>query len=141
MLLSLVKPTAWQLLEPPTCQKLIALQRRLCCMYCDKGDGVGGCIPMCGFEVCLNEMFVIYKECYFVCFVGRNRATLIEKNILKPVGLVVYKDYVYWIDEDTRNVIKVKKYNDSSREPVQAYVDDLSDIAIVDITTSTGKRI
>jgi len=68
---------------------------------------------------------------------GMNQATLIEKNLLKPVGLVVYKDYVYWIDKDTRNVVKVKKYNDSSREPVQAYVDDLSDIAVVDISTST----
>ena len=69
-----------------------------------------------------------------------NRRTLIKENIVKPVGLVVYKDYVYWIDKDTRNVVKVKKYNDSSREPVQDYVDDLSDIAVVDITTSTGKR-
>ena len=77
---------------------------------------------------------------YFVCFVGMNQATLIEKNILKPVGLVVYKDYVYWIDKDTRNVVKVKKYNDNSREAVQAYVHDLSDIAVVDVTTSTGKR-
>ena len=65
---------------------------------------------------------------------------LIEENIAKPVGLVVYKDYVYWIDKYTRNVEKVKKYNDSSREPVQDYVDDLSDIAVVDITTSTGER-
>ena len=69
-----------------------------------------------------------------------NRRTLIEENIVKPVGLVVYKDYVYWIDKDTRKVEKVKKYNDSSRELVQNYVDDLSDIAVVDISTSTGKR-
>ena len=69
-----------------------------------------------------------------------NRRTLIEENIVKPVGLVVYKDYVYWIDKDTRNVEKVKKYNDSSRELVQDYVDDLSDIAVVDISASTGKR-
>jgi len=68
---------------------------------------------------------------------GMNRRTLIEENIVKPVGLVVYKDYVYWIDKDTRNVEKVKKYNDSSRELVQDYVDDLSDIAVVDISTST----
>ena len=59
---------------------------------------------------------------------------------MKPVGLAVYKNYVYWIDKDTRNVVKVKKYNDSPREPVQDYVDDLSDIVVVDITTSTGKR-
>ena len=69
-----------------------------------------------------------------------NRRTLIEENIVKPVGLVVYKDYVYWIDKDTRKVEKVKKYNDSSRELVLNYVDDLSDIAVVDISTSTGKR-
>ena len=86
-------------------------------------------------EISPQEIF------FYICFIGRNRGTLIKKNILKPVGLVVYKDYVYWIDEDTRNVIKVKKYDDSPREIVEAYVDDLSDIAIVDITTSTGKRI
>ena len=75
----------------------------------------------------------------YIWFIGVNRRTLIEENIVKPVGLVVYMDYVYWIDKDTSNVVKVKKYNDSSREPVQEYVDDLSDIAVVDITTSTGK--
>ena len=76
----------------------------------------------------------------YIWFIGVNQRTLIEENIAKPVGLVVYKDYVYWIDKYTRNVEKVKKYNDSSREPVLDYVDKLSDIAVVDITTSTGKR-
>ena len=58
---------------------------------------------------------------------------------MKPVGLAVYKDYVYWIDEDTRNVMKVQKYKDSSRELVGAYADDLSDIAIVNTVKSEGR--
>ena len=57
---------------------------------------------------------------------------------MKPLGLAVYKDYVYWI-EDTRNVMKVQKYKDSSRELVQVYADDLSDIAIVNTVKSEGR--
>ena len=30
-------------------------------------------------------------------------------NVLHPVGIVVFGDYVYWIDRESRNVMKIKK--------------------------------
>ena len=38
-----------------------------------------------------------------------NRATLIETNVLQPVGLAVHGSYVYWIDRESRNVMKIRK--------------------------------
>ena len=46
---------------------------------------------------------------------------------------------MYWIDEDTRYVMKVQKYKDSSRELLEANADDLSDIAIVNTVKSEGR--
>lgn len=78
----------------------------------------------------------------FPCFlVGSNRATLVEMNVLHPVGIVVFEDYVYWIDRESRNVMKIKKGGDIQGSAVQAAVDDLSDIIVVDARKSTGRAI
>ena len=67
------------------------------------------------------------------------RSTLVEMNVLSPVGLVVYGNYVYWIDKASRNVMKIKKNDRSGRTLVQGAVNDLSDIAIVDTLKTTGR--
>lgn len=78
----------------------------------------------------------------FPCFlVGSNRATLVEMNVLHPVGIVVFEDYVYWIDRESRNVMKIKKGGDIQGSAVQAAVDDLSDMIVVDARKSTGRDI
>ena len=78
----------------------------------------------------------------FACFlVGTNRATLVELNVLHPVGIVVFGDYVYWIDRETRNLYKIKKGGEDQVVPVQATVDDLSDMIVVDARKSTGTDI
>ena len=59
-------------------------------------------------------------------------------NVLQPVGLVVYGDYVYWIDRQTRNVMKIKKEGEILGSTVQAAIDDLSDMIIVE-TKTTGR--
>ena len=66
------------------------------------------------------------------------RSTLVEMNVLSPVGLVVYGNFVYWIDKASRNVMKIKK-NEWNRTVVQGAVNDLSDIAIVDTLKTTGR--
>ena len=38
-----------------------------------------------------------------------NRAILIETNVLQPVGLAVYGSYVYWIDRESQNVMKIRE--------------------------------
>ena len=78
----------------------------------------------------------------FSCFlVGTNRATLVEMNVLHPVGIVVFGDYVYWIDRETRTVMKIKKGGELLGSAVQVAVDDLSDIIVVDGRKSTGRNI
>ena len=89
-------------------------------------------------------MMVFIKWYYeqFPCFlVGTNRATLVEMNVLHPVGIVVFGDYVYWIDRESRNVMKIKKRGEVLGSAVQAAVDDLSDMIVVDARKSTGRDI
>ena len=89
-------------------------------------------------------MVIIIKWHYeqFPCFlVGTNRATLVEMNVLHPVGIVVFGDYVYWIDRESRNVMKIKKRGEVLGSAVQAAVDDLSDMIVVDTRKSTGREI
>ena len=62
-------------------------------------------------------------------------------NVLHPVGIVVFEDYVYWIDRESRNVMKIKKRGEILGSAVQAAVDDLSDMIVVDARKSTGRDI
>ena len=62
-------------------------------------------------------------------------------NVFHPVGIVVFGDYVYWIDRESRAVMKIKKRGELLGSSVQAPVDDLSDIIAVDARKSTGRSI
>ena len=62
-------------------------------------------------------------------------------NVLHPVGIAVFGNYVYWIDRESRNVMKIKKGGGALGIVMQAAVDDLSDIVAVDSRKSTGKDI
>ena len=66
-----------------------------------------------------------------------DRATLIERNFLQPVGLAVYGSYVYWIDRESRNVMKIRE-DDVRGRIVQAAIDDLSDMIVVDTPNTSG---
>ena len=78
----------------------------------------------------------MYNVC---CLTGTNRATLVERNVLNPVGLVVYGSYVYWIDHESHNVMKIKKTEEIHGSTVQAAIDGLSDMVVVDTRKSTGR--
>ena len=85
---------------------------------------------------------ILIKRHYnqFPCFlVGTNRANLV--NVLHPVGIAVFGDYVYWIDRESRKVMKIKKGGEAPVITVQAAVDDLSDMVVVDARNSTGRDI
>ena len=69
-----------------------------------------------------------------------NRATLIETNVLQPVGLAVHGNYVYWIDRKRRNIMKIREDEDFGRE-VQAATDDLSDMIVVDTLKTSGGMV
>ena len=64
-------------------------------------------------------------------------------NVLHPVGIVVFGDFVYWIDRESRNVMKIKKRGElhGTGSAVQAAVDDLSDMVVVNARKSTGRDI
>ena len=71
-----------------------------------------------------------------------NRATLIETNVLQPVGLAVYGSYVYWIDRESRNVMKIREDDVRGRgRTVQAAIDDLSDMIVVDTLKTSGVKV
>lgn len=72
---------------------------------------------------------------------GTNRATLVDVNVLHAVGIVVFEDYVYWIDGMSRNVMKIRKSGDIHRSVVQAAIDDLSDMIVVDTRKITGREM
>lgn len=71
------------------------------------------------------------KRIEYADLTGMNRATLIETNVLQPVGLAVHGSYVYWIDRESRNVMKIRE-DDVRGRTVQAAIDDLSDMIVVD---------
>ena len=67
-----------------------------------------------------------------------NRATLIETKVLQPaVSLAVHGNYVYWIDRERRNIMKTREDEDFGRL-VQAAIDDLSDMIVVDTLKTSG---
>ena len=71
-----------------------------------------------------------------------NRATLIETNVLQPVGLAVHGSYVYWIDRESRNVMKIREDDVRGRgRTVQAAIDDLSDMIVVDTLKTSGVKV
>ena len=65
------------------------------------------------------------------------RATLIDKNVLQPVGLAVHGSYVYWIDRESRNVMKIREDEVPGRT-VQTVIDALSDMIVVDTLKTSG---
>ena len=73
----------------------------------------------------------------YIYLTGMKRATLIDKNVLQPVGLAVHGSYVYWIDRESRNVMKIREDDDRGRT-VQAAIDDLSDMIVVDTLKTSG---
>ena len=69
-----------------------------------------------------------------------NRAILIETNVLQPVGLAVYGSYVYWIDRESHNVMKIRE-DDVRGQTVKAAIDDLSDMIVVDTLKTSGVKV
>ena len=59
--------------------------------------------------------------------------------MLHPVGLVVFGDYVYWIDRESRRVMKIKRQGEIHGSTVQTAIDDLSDIIVVDTRKASGR--
>ena len=60
--------------------------------------------------------------------------------MLQPVGLAVHGNYVYWIDSESRNVMRIRE-DERLGEPVQAAIDDLSDMIVVDTLKRSGVKV
>ena len=58
--------------------------------------------------------------------------------VLQPVGLAVHGQYVYWIDRETENVLRVNKEG-KERSTIQANIDKLSDLVAVNKTRRKGQ--
>ena len=63
-----------------------------------------------------------------------------EMTVLQPVGLAVHGNYVYWIDSESRNVMRITE-DERRGEPVQAAIDDLSDMIVVDTLKRSGVKV
>ena len=73
----------------------------------------------------------------YIYLTGMKRATLIDTNVLHPVGLAVHGSYVYWIDRESCKVMKIREDGVRGRT-VQAAIDDLSDMIVVDTLKTSG---
>ena len=71
---------------------------------------------------------------------GGNRRVLADGQIIKPIGLTVYGDYVYWIDRDQQLIERVNRKSGRDRLRVQGRVSHLSDIVAVDTWSSAKHR-
>lgn len=81
---------------------------------------------------------------YVCCLTGTNRATLVERHVLDPVGLAVYGNHVYWIDQESRWLKKIEKISEMEEDfgsTVQGYIDGLTDMIVVDMRKSTGTDV
>ena len=57
---------------------------------------------------------------------------LVEKNLLRPVGIAVYDQFLYWIDSQARVIKRVRKESGSEMRTIQADIDELTDLAALD---------
>ena len=71
---------------------------------------------------------------------GANRKTLVEEKILKPVGLGVFGDFLYWADRDAQIIARVDKLNGQGWTKLIGDVTLLSDIVMVN-GDMQGKRL
>ena len=60
--------------------------------------------------------------------------------MLQPVGLAVHGNYVYWIDSESRNVMRIRE-DERRAGTVQAAIDDLSDMIVVDTLKRSGVKV
>lgn len=64
-------------------------------------------------------------------FKGANRIVLEDSNILQPVGLTVFENWLYWIDKHQQMIEKIDMTGREGRTKVQARIAQLSDIHAV----------
>lgn len=64
-------------------------------------------------------------------FQGANRIVLEDSNILQPVGLTVFENWLYWIDKQQQMIEKIDMTGREGRTKVQARIAQLSDIHAV----------
>ncbi|XP_069347226.1 low-density lipoprotein receptor-related protein 6 isoform X6 [Eulemur rufifrons] len=62
---------------------------------------------------------------------GANRIVLEDSNILQPVGLTVFENWLYWIDKQQQMIEKIDMTGQEGRTKVQARIAQLSDIHAV----------
>ena len=62
---------------------------------------------------------------------GANRIVLEDSNILQPVGLTVFENWLYWIDRQQQMIEKIDMTGREGRTKVQARIVQLSDIHAV----------
>lgn len=69
-------------------------------------------------------------KCFFPS-AGANRIVLEDSNILQPVGLTVFENWLYWIDRQQQMIEKIDMTGREGRTKVQARIAQLSDIHAV----------
>ncbi|KAH0616373.1 hypothetical protein JD844_027417 [Phrynosoma platyrhinos] len=62
---------------------------------------------------------------------GANRIVLEDSNILQPIGLTVFENWLYWIDRHQQMIEKIDMTRQGGRTKVQARITQLSDIHAV----------
>uniref|UniRef100_T1IUN7 EGF-like domain-containing protein n=1 Tax=Strigamia maritima TaxID=126957 RepID=T1IUN7_STRMM len=69
-----------------------------------------------------------------VAFTGGRRES-VRRNLPYPIGVAMYSSYVYWADKNLRLLYRLRVHSNSSKpERVKADMENLRDIAVMDIT-------
>jgi low density lipoprotein receptor-related protein 5/6 len=69
---------------------------------------------------------------------GTNRNVVIKEKLVKPYGLTVYQDYLYWTDWETNTIEKANKSNGFNRTVIQNQLDYVIDLMIYHNSRQSG---
>ena len=84
-------------------------------------------------QTCVSGLLIHYVlNIHYLSFTGANRITLVGQNIINPVGLAVFGEFLYWADRDAQIIARVDKLTGDGWTKVIGDVSPLSDIISVD---------
>jgi low density lipoprotein receptor-related protein 5/6 len=61
---------------------------------------------------------------------GNDGKVIIKENIYKPVGLTLYKDFIYWSDNNTGEIVRANKIDGSNRQVIHKQCYNVTDLQV-----------
>ncbi|RZC32195.1 low-density lipoprotein receptor-related protein 6, partial [Asbolus verrucosus] len=61
---------------------------------------------------------------------GNDEKTIIKENIYRPVGLTLYKDFIYWSDHSAGEIVRANKIDGSNRHKIYKEFYNVTDLLV-----------